>query len=260
MNALIVLAHPEPHSFNAHLVSLAEETLRQSGYNVVISDLYAQSFDPCEGPQRYPVLRDRQFFDAQAQQRYSWDRNALPQEVLAEIEKIQRAELVIVQFPLWWFGMPAILKGWMDRVFVYGGLYAGAMRHDTGACRGKKVIFSVTTGSSEDACSFDGQEGDTELILWPPMYAFRYLGFTVLRPFIINGVRSGLGGLEKEQQETYLLKAADLYCAVLKEIDARSAVQYNVASDWMPNKKLKPGATIFSPFIRHHPSALCSDA
>jgi putative NADPH-quinone reductase len=140
MNALIVLAHPEPHSFNAHLVSLAEETLRQSGYKVEISDLYAQSFNPCEGPQRYPLLRDRQFFDAQAQQRYSWDRNALPPEVLAEIEKIQRADLVIVQFPLWWFGMPAILKGWMDRAFVYGGLYAGAMTPEPA---GGKRSFSL---------------------------------------------------------------------------------------------------------------------
>jgi NAD(P)H dehydrogenase (quinone) len=260
MNAFIVLAHPEPQSFNAHLASLAGETLRQTGYNVEISDLYAQSFDPCEGPERYPLLQDQQFFDAQEQQRYSWDRNALPPAVSAEIEKVRRAELVIVQFPLWWFGMPAILKGWMDRVFVYGGLYTGAMRHDTGTCRGKRVLFCVTTGSSEDACSYDGQEGDTELILWPPMYAFRYLGFTVLQPFIIKGVRSGLYGLEKEQQETCLMNAADLYCAVLKDTDARSVVQYNVASDWMPNRKLKSGATVFSPFIRHHPSALARES
>jgi NAD(P)H dehydrogenase (quinone) len=252
MNALIVLAHPEPHSFNAHLACLAREALRHAGHDVEISDLYAQDFDPREGSARYSLLRDQQFFDAQVQQRYSWDTNTLPPDVSDEIAKIRRVELVVVQFPLWWFGMPAILKGWMDRVFVYGALYTGAMRHETGVCRGKKALFCVTTGSSEDACSYDGQEGDTELILWPSMYAFRYLGFTVLRPFIINGVRSGLQGQKKEQQETRLSETANHYRAVLNNIETRSVVQYNAASDWMPNGKLKADAPVFSPFVRHH--------
>jgi NAD(P)H dehydrogenase (quinone) len=252
MNALIVLAHPEPDSFNAHLASLAGETLRQQDYIVEISDLYAQGFDPREGPERYQSLQDQSVFDAQAQQRFSSNNDSLPPDVSAEVEKIRRADLVIVQFPLWWFGMPAILKGWMDRVFVYGCLYTSSLRHDTGVCRGKRVIFCVTTGSSEEVCSYDGQEGDTELILWPLMYAFRYLGFTVLRPFIVKGVRSGLQGQEREQQKARLLTAAGRYCAALEAIEARSVVQYNEASDWTPSRKLKSGAAVFSPFIRHH--------
>ena len=125
MNALIVLAHPEPQSFNAHLASIAGETLREAGYNVELSDLYAQDFDPREGPERYPLRQDQRIFDTQAQQRYSANNDVLPPDVCAEIEKIRRAELIVVQFPLWWFGMPAILKGSIDRVFVYGGLYTG---------------------------------------------------------------------------------------------------------------------------------------
>lgn len=251
MNALIVLAHPEPDSFNAHLACLAADTLRLTGHIVEISDLYAQDFDPREGPERYPLLQDQHFFDSQAQQRFSSNNDSLPEDVSAEVEKIRRADLIIVQFPLWWFGVPAILKGWMDRVFVYGCLYTSASRHDTGVCRGKKVAFCVTTGSSEDACSYDGQEGDTELILWPPMYAFRYLGFTVLHPFIIKGVRAGLQGAQREQQEARLSNATALYCVALKDIETRSVVQYNEGSDWAPNRKLKPGAAVFSPFIRH---------
>ncbi|WP_251274077.1 NAD(P)H-dependent oxidoreductase, partial [Enterobacter hormaechei] len=91
-----------------------------------------------------------------------------------------------------WFAAPAILKGWLDRVLVYGPMYNSRLRHEHGAMRGKRALLSVTTGSSARACAVDGREGDTRLLLWPLMYSLRYVGFDVMEPHVVHGVRSGL--------------------------------------------------------------------
>jgi NAD(P)H dehydrogenase (quinone) len=123
--------------------------LSASGHNVRTSDLYATHFDPSEAGRHFKVRRYHARFDAQAEQRHGWDNRSLADEVRKEVGKIMSASVLILQFPLWWSGPPAILKGWMDRVFVYGGLYTGSRLHDSGFCRGKKALLSVTTGSSE---------------------------------------------------------------------------------------------------------------
>ena len=149
MNVLIVLAHPEPQSFNTCLARLARDTFLESRHVVQVSDLYASEFDPCESGRHFPVRCNPDRFEAQAEQRFHWDRGSLPPDIAREADRILWADLVILQFPLWWFGLPAILKGWMDRVFVYGGLYSGSRRHDRGPCRGKRALMCVTTGSPE---------------------------------------------------------------------------------------------------------------
>ena len=97
------------------------------------------------------------------EQRFHADNDSTPQDVVAEKSKLLQADLLVVHFPLWWFGMPAMLKGWIDRVFVYGVVYRGQMRYDTGICRGKKMLACITTGASEASCSFNGREGDSSL-------------------------------------------------------------------------------------------------
>lgn len=251
MKALIVLAHPEPRSFNSHLASSAAEALQRDGHSVVVHDLYASDFDPREGPEQYRLRRTNDRFDAQVEQRYSWDQDATPSEVKSQVEQLLECDLLIVQFPLWWFGPPAILKGWLDRVFVYGGLYRSSARHDHGLLKGKRVIASVTTGSSEQSCSSNGSEGDTSLMLWPFLYSFRYVGFDVLEPHLIHGVRGGLEGAELDEQNHRLAQREQEYLYRLKEIDKWSSVRYNANTDFDQNGQLKPNAPVFSPFIRH---------
>jgi NAD(P)H dehydrogenase (quinone) len=251
MNVLIVLAHPEPQSFNAYLANTARDALVRAGHDVQLSDLYASGFDPCEAGRHFAARHDAARFDAQAEQRFHWDQRSLPADVAREAERILWADLVILQFPLWWFGPPAILKGWMDRCFVYGGLYTGARRHDDGPCRGKRALMCVTTGSSEAACSPDGREGDTRLLLWPSLYALRYLGFTIVQPTIIYGVRGGLVGSAAETQARALSDSAAAYTSALLHIDELPTVPFNTADDWDHNDKLKAGAPEYSPFIRH---------
>ncbi len=72
------------------------------------SDLYRSSFDPSEAARNFSVRRNPDAFDAQAEQRFSWESGSLPSDVRDEVDKILWADLVIVQFPLWWFGPPAM--------------------------------------------------------------------------------------------------------------------------------------------------------
>ena len=252
MNALIVLAHPEPKSFNAHLAAAAEKELSRLGWAVQISNLYESDFDSCEGPCHFTSPQNQERFDAQTEQRHSWAQHTTPLDVQQEIDRILWADLVIFQFPLWWFGPPAMLKGWLDRVFVYGGLYTSAKRYDRGVCAGKKALFCVTAGASEAACSHNGKEGDTRLILWPNLFALRYVGFTVLEPFIIHAVRGGLTGGAAAAQNLRLSEKEAQYKCLLANLDTAPTVLFNTDSDWDEDGRLKPAAPVYSPFIRHH--------
>ena len=186
MKAHIVLAHPEPKSFNGHLANISRSVLGEDGWQVTLSDLYAMSFDPCEGPHHYAARQDPDVFHTQTEQRFNADNDATPQDVGAEIQHLLDSDLLVVHFPLWWFGMPAILKGWIDRVFVYGRMYRSVMRYDTGICAGKRLIACVTTGASADSCAHNGREGDTLLHLWPILFPYRYLGYDVYEPEIFH--------------------------------------------------------------------------
>ncbi len=161
MRAHVVLAHPESQSFNGHLAETTRSELTGAGWEVTFSDLYGLDFDPCEAPRHYSKRADADRFHAQTEQRFNATEGSTPDDVEREIKNVLASDLLVVHFPMWWFGMPAMMKGWIDRVFVYGTLYRSTMRYDAGACVGKKLLACVTTGASADSCAHDGREGDT---------------------------------------------------------------------------------------------------
>ena len=189
MHALIVHCHPEPRSFNAALKDVAVRTLGRLGHTVEVSDLYAEGFDPVEKPGHYRDAMDPDYFSALAEQRHASKTGTLPADVGREIARLERADVVVLQFPLWWHAQPAMLKGWFDRVFVNGGLYTSTRRYDRGYFRGKRAICSVTTGAPGTAFGPRGRGGDIELLLWPVQYSLHYMGFAVLTPFLAFGIQ-----------------------------------------------------------------------
>lgn len=189
MQALIVHVHPEPRSFNGALKEVAVKTLGALGYEVEVSDLYGEGFDPAEGPKQYTDRADPAVFSALAEQRHAANGGSLPVDVDREIARLKRADIVVFQFPLWWHAPPAMLKGWFDRVFVSGGLYTSRMRYDTGYFRGKRAVCSVTTGAPAPSFEPGGRGGDIEALMWPVQYSLHYMGFSVLPPFIAYGVQ-----------------------------------------------------------------------
>ena len=160
------------------------------------------------------------------------------------------SDLLVVNFPLWWFGMPAILKGWIDRVFVYGRLYQRFMRYDNGICAGKKVIACVTTGAGEDACSQSGRERDTLLHLWPILFPFRYLGFDVLQPEVFHSI-GGVAFIEGHEEGPATIEAyTKQWQQTLETVSSRPVVRYNHDEDFDSSNRLVSGAPVYSPFVR----------
>ena len=116
MKALIVYAHPEPKSFNGAMKDLAVETLRGRGDEVEVTDLYAMRFKAVVGADDFHGERaDPEFLSIAAEQTRACETGTLASDIVTEQKKLARAEILILQFPIWWFGMPAILKGWADR-------------------------------------------------------------------------------------------------------------------------------------------------
>jgi NAD(P)H dehydrogenase (quinone) len=147
--------------------------------------------------------------------------------------------------------MPAILKGWIDRVFIYGFVYRSQMRYDTGICKGKKMLACITTGATQDSCSFNGREGDTRLHAWPLLYPFHYIGFDVLEPTIFHGV----GGVAFIEEQKDGLSGIDRYINqwgdTLDSLGNRKITPFNQDSDFDESKRLVPNAPAYSPFISH---------
>lgn len=240
MHALIVFCHPEPQSFNGALADTAEQTLRAQGHTVERADLYAQGFDPVEGPRHYSRRADPAYFAALSEQRAAGRDHSTPDDVRYEIDRLQRADLVILQFPLWWHAQPAILKGWFDRVFVYGELYTGSNRYDRGIFRGKRAICSVTTGGPQSTFTQFGRGGAIERLLWPINYSLYYMGFDVLAPSVSHGIQGG--GIAYQAQDHFDQHLEDMktsWAERLRAIDSNPAIPFTGWQDWDGNGVLR---------------------
>ncbi|WP_280353899.1 NAD(P)H-dependent oxidoreductase [Nocardia otitidiscaviarum] len=195
MNTLIVHAHPEPRSLNGALADVAVSTLTEAGHDVRVSDLYAMNWKPLVdaadfGPAASEPLR------VVADSGRAYDTGNLTPDVTAEQDKLRWADTVILQFPLWWYSMPAILKGWVDRVFSYGFGYGVGEHNETrwgdrygeGTLAGKRAMLSVTIGGRETHYSDRGVNGPIDDLLFPIQHGILYYaGMRVVPPFVLYG-------------------------------------------------------------------------
>jgi NAD(P)H dehydrogenase (quinone) len=241
MNVLIVLCHPEPASFNAALKDVAVDTLEAGGDVVEVSDLYGQAFDPVEKPAHYGSRTDAHYFSALAEQRHASDNLTLPADVHREVSRLEDADLVVLQFPLWWHGAPAMLKGWFDRVLVNGGLYTSAMRYDRGYFCGKRAICSVTTGAPASAFGAGARGGDIDHLLWPLHYSLHYVGFSVLPPFLAFGIQGHGYAYQSEAGFASGLDALKAqWAGRLKQLGELPALRFPGWDDWDDAGAAKP--------------------
>ncbi|MDP4556712.1 NAD(P)H-dependent oxidoreductase [Halomonas meridiana] len=234
MHVLIVLAHPERNSFNGGLVDVAVTQLMEAGHSVEVNDLYSDQFDPVECVQHYSHHDvDADYFYPLNQQRDHYQQGTLPQDVQRELERLERADLVIFQFPLWWHAQPAILKGWFDRVLVYGGRYSSRMRYDRGYFRGKMAMLSVTAGSPEKAFQPFGRAGNMAQWLWPIHSSLYYVGFDVLAPQVNYGIQ---GGGIRYQEEAAMLRhleaCKETWVSRLMSIGSEQPIPFTGWNDW----------------------------
>jgi len=105
MRCLLVSAHPQPNSLTHQIVSFCDQHLQTAGHVVVKDDLYDQCFDPVMSANEHQLY---------------YNLESSPDELNSYVRRLQSAEAIVVVFPMWWFGPPAILKGWIDRVWAPG--------------------------------------------------------------------------------------------------------------------------------------------
>src|SRR6185312_3914996 len=106
-------------------------------------------------------------------------------DLAREQQRFLNADLVVWLYPIWWGGMPAILKGWFDRVLAFGFAYADGRRFDTGFFPEKRGLLCLSTGGTRQRFSADGVFGDIHTVLWPAQrLMIEYLGMDALEPFV----------------------------------------------------------------------------
>jgi len=188
MKVLMVYAHEEPHSFNAAMKNTALHTLESVGHSVQISDLYGMGFKAVADAGDFLERRDKHFMKRQAEEQAGVELGTLAHDILVEQEKLQECDFLILQFPLWWFSMPAILKGWVDRVMSMGFAYGGGKWYDQGGLKGRRAMLAITTGGPGPVYGPGAINGDMDQILYPIQHGILYFcGFQVLPPFIAWG-------------------------------------------------------------------------
>ena len=103
MRVLVVYCHPCAESFNAAIRDTVLSTLEKAGHEIRMIDLYAQGFEPAMSAEERRGYHER-------------DSNVIP--VAEHVDAINWCQMIVFVYPTWWFGLPAMLKGWFDRVWV----------------------------------------------------------------------------------------------------------------------------------------------
>lgn len=185
MKVLIVHAHYEPQSFNTAMKDLAVATLTGAGHQVLVSDLYAMNWNPVASVEDFGAPRNPDYCVYALEQRHGFETGTLAEDIRAEIGKVEWCDLLILNFPMFWFSMPAILKGWIDRVFISGRFYGGKRIYDRGGMVGRKAMLSVTLGGQRHMFGAEAIHGEMDALLRPIQQgALAYCGFAVLPPSV----------------------------------------------------------------------------
>jgi len=219
MKYLIIYAHPEPKSLTGHLKDRAVEALTAAGHEVVVSDLYAMGWKAVADRDDFPARdRDAQLNYAVASKEAYANGSQSP-DVAEEQRKLLWADVVVLQFPFWWYGMPAIMKGWFDRVYAYGfaygvGPFGGAQwgkRFGEGILQGKRAMVAMTVGGRMSHYGPRGVNGTIDDLLWPINHGLLfYPGLTVVPPAVFYEVNKVSPDAVETMTRAYIRRLLDI--------------------------------------------------
>lgn len=201
MRVLIVFAHAEPSSFNGAMLRAGVAALTAAGHEVQVSDLYAMGFDPVSDRRNFLTVANPDELRQQAEEAHASAHGGFVPELQAEMDKLAWCDTLVFQFPIWWLGLPAILKGWVDRVFAVGRAYGGGRWFESGFFAGKRAMCAVSVGGLEEVYSAGGVYAEIADILFPVHRGiFAFTGFSVVEPFAVYGP----GRIGAAEREAYL--------------------------------------------------------
>ena len=188
MKVLVVYAHPNPESFNHAVLERFIEGLQSKNHEVEILDLYAQGFNP--------LLSAADLASLQA--------GEIPADIKAQQDKVAWAEGLAFIFPIWWSSMPAVLKGWIDRVFSLGFAYAFTEEGPVGLLKQQKALLITTSGG--DQAFFDHSGIQKAIQMTIDLGIFGFTGIPKIQhEFFYNVVQ-----IDPATREGYLQKAYSL--------------------------------------------------
>lgn len=164
MRHLIIYAHPNEKSLNHQILKTVTDTIKEDGnHELIIRDLNTMQFNP--------VLSLKDLQDQRA--------GTLAEDIKKEQEYISRAECITFIYPIWWTGMPAVMKGYIDRVFTYGFAYRYEQGIQKGLLKGKKAVIINTHGKSHEEYAQTGMDKALRLTLDDGI--FSYCGFDIIQ-------------------------------------------------------------------------------
>lgn len=150
MKVLLLLTHPTPTAFNQRMAQVGAETLAAMGHQVTLADLYAEGFDPVQ---------------------------ATAEAIARERDRLAQHQLLLCQFPIWWFRPPAMLLGWLEQVLPGAPEYAG-----------RQVLFSATAGGSPSTYKASGVSQEPAELFRPLLDALEHAGLKALPSFVAWGM------------------------------------------------------------------------
>lgn len=178
VNILLVYGHPKtPTSFNFSLKEKLVSVLKSKGYNVLVRDLYEVSFNPLLSSEDLAKLHN----------------NEIPDDIKQEQEFIKNADVIIFIYPIWWAGSPAIIKGYIDRVFSYGFAYMYRGNKVVGLLTDKRAIVINSNGSPYELYENEGFYSAMRKVVDDGI--FRFCGFNKIKHIFFGGI------MNKTQEE-----------------------------------------------------------
>ncbi|MCF7921019.1 MAG: NAD(P)H-dependent oxidoreductase [Candidatus Cloacimonetes bacterium] len=166
MKYLIIYAHPREDSFNHAILEQISASLSAREHEVKVRDLYKENFNPL----------------LSAEDLTSFTEKEIPADILIEQEYISWADKVIIIHPIWWFSMPAMMKGYIDRILIAGFAYKYTDGHPVGLFAGKPVLLINSTGNSDEIMEIIGIKTILNNTIDKGIYEF--CGFQVNRLFL----------------------------------------------------------------------------
>lgn len=156
MKHLIVYAHSSEESFNHAILETVSHTLKSKGHEVIVRDLYALDFQPVLKPEDTAAMKAGQ----------------TPEDIKIEQDYVAQADAITFIYPIWWTGLPAIIKGYVDRVFAYGFAYAYGAEGIDKLLSGKQGLIINTHGTAKEIYDQMGMTNALKLTSTTGIYDF----------------------------------------------------------------------------------------
>lgn len=144
------------------------------------------NFDPIAKRDDFITPRRPEYIVYSAEQRYGYNNGTLKRDIRNEVAKLAKCDLLVLNFPVFWFSVPAILKGWLDRILIAGLCYSAGNFYDRGGLAGKRALVTATIGSREHMFGERAIHGEFACMFKHLLQGtLAYSGLEVVQPFVV---------------------------------------------------------------------------